>query len=166
MFTLDNNDFFIMNCLNIDNPGCSPEGTSLLWITQLFNGSAWAEVTPENYKATKNRLASKLISRYEEATGIKRTDSIEEIAIATPATFARYLNTPEGAIYAYHTAGWDAMLPRIMTTRDEQWIRGLQFCGGHGNRTLGYSSTYVNGYQTGQMVAQGILAAQAAKEAK
>jgi prolycopene isomerase len=93
---------------------------------------------------------------------IKITDSIEEIAIATPATFARYLNTPEGAIYAYHTSGWDAMLPRIMTMRDEQWVRGLSFCGGHGARTLGYSSTYVNGYQTGQAVGQAIT--QAMKE--
>lgn len=153
MFTLDQNDFFIMNCLNVDNPGCSPEGTSVLWITQLFHGEAWAGVTPANYKETKNRLAKKLIARYEETTGVKITDCIEEIAIATPATFARYLDTPEGAIYAYHTAGWDAMLPRIMTMRDEQWIRGLRFCGGHGARTLGYSSTYVNGYQTGQMAA-------------
>ena len=156
MNTLDNNDFFIVNCLNVDNPGCSPEGTSLLWFTQLFTGESWANVAPADYKAVKNRLAKTLITRYEEATGIKISDSIEEISIATPATFAKYLDTPNGAIYGYHTAAWDAMLPRIMTARDEQWIRGLHFIGGHGVRTMGYSSTYINGHQTGSMVAQGI----------
>ena len=151
MRTLDKNDFTIMNCLNIDNPGCSPDGTSILWATQLYETEAWEGVTPENYKATKNRLAKKAIEQYETAVGVKISDCIEEISIATPATFARYLDTPDGAIYAYHASGWDAMLPRIMTMRDEQWVQGLLFCGGHGTRTIGYSSTYINGYQTGQM---------------
>ena len=154
MYTLDDNDFLIVNCLNVDNPGCSPDGTSILWITQLFGADTWSDVSPVNYKATKNRLAKKAIDRYEAVTGIKIADSIEEISVATPATFARYLDTPGGAIYGYHAAGWDSMLPRIMTARDEQWVRGLLFCGGHGTRTLGYSSTYVNGYQTGQTAAQ------------
>jgi prolycopene isomerase len=156
MYTLDQNDFLIVNCLNIDNPGCSPKGTSILWFTQLSDAGAWDGVGPVNYKATKNRLAKLAIDRYETATGIKISDCIEEISIATPATFARYLDTPGGTIYGYHTAGWDSMLPRIMASREEQWIKGLSFCGGHGARTLGYSSTYVNGYQTGQMAAQAV----------
>ena len=59
MYTLDDNDFFIMNCLNIDNPGCSPDGTSLLWATQLFAPGVWDSVRPEDYKATKNCIAKK-----------------------------------------------------------------------------------------------------------
>jgi prolycopene isomerase len=153
MYTLDNNDFFIMNCLNIDNPGCSPEGTSILWATQLFAPGVWDRVKPAEYKAVKNRLAAKIISAYESAAGIKISDCVEEISTAAPVTFARYLDTPDGSIYGYHGAGWDAMLPRIMGARNEQWIQGLRFAGGHGTRTMGYSSTYINGYQTAQLAA-------------
>ena len=156
MHTFDNNTFSIMNCLNIDNPGCSPEGTSLLWSTQLFAPGVWDEVKPQDYKALKNKLARKAIDQYEQATGIIISDSIEEISVATPLTFARYLNSPQGSIYGYHAAAWDAMLPRIMASAGEQSVKGLYFAGGHGMRTLGYSSTYVNGRQSAQMAALGI----------
>lgn len=156
MYTLDDNSFFIMNCLNIDNPGCSPEGTSILWATQLFAPNVWGSVKPADYKATKNRLAKQLISTYESVVGVKISDCIEEISVATPATFARYLDTPDGSIYGYQGVGWDAMLPRIMGMRSEQWVQGLRFAGGHGTRTMGYSSTYINGYQTAQMAAKDI----------
>lgn len=155
MDTLDNNEFFIMNTLNIDDPGCSPEGTTLMWVTQLFTPGVWDDITPENYKATKNRLAKGIIDRYEQVMGITIADCIEEISIATPATFARYLDTPQGSIYGYLGSGWDAMLPRIVAYPQEQFIPGLQFVGGHGMRTMGYSSTYINGHQ----IAQGVVKA-------
>ena len=153
MHTLDDNNFSIMNCLNIDNPGASPEGTSLLWSTQLFAPGVWDNVRPQDYKALKNRLAQKVIKQYEDATGVIISDCIEEISVGTPLTFARYLNHPQGSIYGYHTANWDSMLPRIMAKDMEQPVKGLYFAGGHGMRTLGYSSTYVNGKQSAQMAA-------------
>jgi len=156
MHTLDDNNFSIMNCLNIANPGCSPEGTSILWSTQLFAPGAWDNVKPQDYKALKNRLASKVIKQYEEATGIKISGCIEEISVATPATFNRFLHSPQGAVYGYHTATWDSMLPRIMTAASEQTLKGLCFIGGHGTRTLGYNGTYTGGYQTALMVAAGL----------
>ena len=104
MHTLDENDFLIMNCLNIVNPQCSPPSTSLLWATQLYAPETFADVTPQEYKALKNRLAAAAIDRYEAATGVRIRDHIEEISVATPATFARYLATPGGSIYGT-TAG-------------------------------------------------------------
>ena len=156
MHTFDNNSFSIMNCLNLDNPGCSPEGTSLLWSTQLFAPGVWDDVKPRDYKALKNRMARKVIDQYEQATGIKISDCIEEISVATPLTFARYLDSPQGSIYGYHSASWDSMLPRIMASAAEQSVKGLYFAGGHGMRTLGYSSTYINGRQSGQTAATDI----------
>ncbi len=158
MGTLHNNGFQIMNCLNIANPGCSPEGTSLLWSTQLYRGDAWADVKPEDYKKVKNEIAQKLIAQYEAATGIRIADCIEEISVATPATFARYLGTPQGAIYGSQGQPWDNMLSRIMTMRQEQYTRGLIFCGGHAFRLLGYSSTYKSGSAAGGMAIQTIMA--------
>jgi prolycopene isomerase len=154
MDTMDDNGFLVMNCLNIDNPGCSPEGTSLLWATQLFRGDSWTNVKPEDYKKVKNDLAAKLIKTYEDATGIKIADSIEEISVATPVTFARYLGTPKGSIYGYQDQMWDTMLARTMNRAAEQTIPGLIFCGGHAFRLHGYSSTYKSGAQAaGQALA-------------
>ena len=154
--SLYGNNMVIANCLNTDNPGCSPEGTCILWLTLGFSVDAWNDVTLEDYKAIKNKLAKDAIDQYEAATGVKISDCIEEIAIATPATFARYLSTPGGSIYGYAVTGFDSMLSRIMTARDENWIKGLSFCGGHGTRTIGYTPTYVNGNQTGLAVANEI----------
>ena len=153
MSSLEENSFLIMNCLNIDNPGCSPEGTSLLWATQLYDTSCWEDVSPRDYKALKNRIAKRLINRYEEVTGVKIHDCIEEISIASPVTYARYLNTPGGSIYGYHAFPWDSLLPRTMAIKEEQYVKGLRFSGGHSTRVLGYSSTYINGQQMGAAAA-------------
>lgn len=153
MHTLNENDFQIMNCLNIANPGCSPEGTSILWCTQLYKGNAWDDIRPHEYKRKKDEIAKKLIAQYEKATGIIISDAIEEISIAAPPTFARYLGSPQGNIYGYQGELWDNMLSRTMTMKEEQWIKGLYFCGGHSFRMDGYSSAYTTGITMGNMVA-------------
>ena len=158
MSTIETNEFQAMNCLNIANPGCSPEGTSILWSTQLYRGDAWTDVKPEDYKRVKTELAQKLIEQYETATGIKISDCIEEISIATPVTFARYLGTPRGSIYGYQGQMWDNMLSRTMTLPMEQWTKGLIFCGGHAFRMLGYSSSYKSGSAAAGQAIQAIRA--------
>jgi prolycopene isomerase len=153
MYTLDDNDFFIMNCLNIEVPDCSPEGTSLLWATQLYGEGSWDSVDRVNYSKEKNRLAKRIIDRYEEVTGITIHDCIEEISVSTPATFARYLSTPHGSIYGYHGQPWDSLLPRTMAMKDEQYIEALRFAGGYSTRMLGFSSTYLNGEMMAKLAA-------------
>lgn len=145
MDTIDQNDYQITNCLNIVNPDCSPKGTCIVWLTQLCRGDAWADITPQEYKKKKNETAKRLIHQYEEATGIKIADAIEEISVSTPATFARYLGTPNGTIYGYQGLSWDTMLARTMTFEKERYIKGLRFCGGFTTRMDGYSSAYVTG---------------------
>jgi prolycopene isomerase len=156
MNSMEENDFSIANCINIPIPDCSPAGTSILWFTRLFKAGVWKDVTAANYKATKNAIAKSLIEQYEQATGINIAGSIEEISIATPATFARYLGTPEGIIYGYHGQPWDGILARTMTHNQERWIDGLRFCGGHAFRMPGYGSTYMAGSITANLTAKDI----------
>ena len=151
MDTIDQNDYQITNCLNISNPGCSPEGTCIVWLTQLCRGSAWAGITPQQYKKKKNETAARLIRQYEEATGVTISDAIEEISISTPVTFARYLGTPDGAIYGYQGLPWDTMLARTMTFENEGYIKGLRFGGGFTTRMDGYSSAYATGTSAAKM---------------
>lgn len=144
-FSRETNDNFAVTCLNIVNPSASPRGTSHFAITCLFTDEAWGDVTPENYTTVKREFALSLLQRYEEAMGISIRDCIEEIVIATPVTYARYLGSPQGAIYGYFPDRWDGMMARTFSDGMEQTIPGLRFVGSHGVRLSGYMPTYISG---------------------
>ena len=152
---------YIVNCLNKVLPDCTPEGTSTLFFTMPFYpGDLPADLTPETYKKFKNDLAEKYIRDYEKVMGISIIDHIEEISIATPVTFARYLGTPDGTIYGYASEDWDNIIARTALKDMEYDTANLYFCGGHYIRGDGYPS----GYMTGHMAAGAVI--QALKEGK
>ena len=132
-------------CLNIANPECSPEGTTILCLTTLFTDNCWADVAPEEYFNEKDIFAARLITSFEEATGIIIHNNIEEIEVATPVTFARYTNSPQGVVYGYQADDWDSIIPRIMTEAVDCDTPGLRFCGGWGAQLSGVSSVIASG---------------------
>ena len=140
--------FVIVNCLNTVIPTASPKGTCTLFLTTMLSEKAWADVNEANYKKIKNKIAKRMIELYEKKLGISVKPYIEEIVIATPATFARYLNTPHGTPYGYEVQPWDTMIARIMNSKNEQFNENLYFIGAHGDRADGYSSAYSNGNST------------------
>jgi prolycopene isomerase len=85
--------------------------------------------------------------------GIRISDSIEEISIATPITFARYLGTPQGNVYGYTANRWDGYFPRVLAQEEEYTIKGLRFCGGHSTMLDGYSQSYLSGAETARLAA-------------
>ena len=124
----------------------SPKGTTIMYMTSLYFSDVFdKEINESNYFDLKDKLAKGYIRRFEEATGCKIFDAIEEIEVATPLTYARYTSTPDGTIYGYLTAGLDNMLPRLNTMYDETILKGLRFAGGHGVRSSGYNSSYLSG---------------------
>ena len=140
---------YVVNCLNKVLPDSSPEGTSTLFFTIPFMPGDFPEdLKPEDYKKWKNAVAEKFIRDYEKTMGVSVMDHIEEIVIATPATFARYLATPDGAIYGYANEEWDNVVSRTAMKDAEQKIPHLHFCGGHGLRGDGYPSAYITGAMT------------------
>jgi phytoene dehydrogenase-like protein len=132
-------------CLNNAIPDCSPEGTSILYLTTLFTGDCWKDVKPEDYFKIKNKIADDMIDEFEKALQVKIRDSIEEIEVATPVTFANYTGAYNGSIYGYEPVPWDSILPRMMCMNDEKYIKGLEFAGGFAFRCHGYSSTLMSG---------------------
>lgn len=144
-FSRETNDNFAATCLNIINPDASPEGTTHFGITCLFTDEAWGDVTPENYTAIKREYSLKLIEKYEKTMGVNIRDSIEEIVIATPITYARYLGSPQGAIYGYFADRWDGMMSRMFSDGMERTVPGLRFVGSHGARLSGFLPTYMSG---------------------
>ncbi len=140
-------------CLNRAVPDASPPGTTILSITTLFRGEAWAEVKPETYVDTKTRIADQLIGQFERATGTRIRDHIEEIEIATPVTFARYAGTPWGGIYGYELDPWDAVIPRVLAAPRERFVPGLDFAGGYATMGHGFSSALLSGREVARTVA-------------
>ena len=145
--------FYIVNCLNKVIPDSSPEGTSQMFFTMPIYGSdVPKDLKPEEYKKWKNDLAERYIRDYEKTMGINIMDHIEEISIATPVTFARYLGTPEGTIYGYRSSGWDNVIMRNQSQVKDNGIKNLRFCGGHGIMGDGYSCAYMTGEEAGLRV--------------
>ena len=105
-----------------------------------------AKISTEEYFKLKDRIAKECVDIYEEVTGCRIRDHIEEIVVASPMTWARYLGTPRGDVYGYEPAGWDGMFPRVQSGHHEDYtIHGLRFAGGHGTQMDGYSQAYLSG---------------------
>ncbi len=142
----------IANCLNILVPSASEEGTSIVTLTCAIKEKAWEDVKPQDYKKLKNKLAEKMIDIYERKLGIDIKPYIEEISVAAPPTFARYLNTPSGTPYGYQIQSWDTMMARILNSKNESYIQGLHFAGAFSERCGGYSPTYTVGNSVGRKI--------------
>lgn len=147
--------YYVVNCLNEVIPDASPEGTSMLFFTAFMRDEDFPQdLTPAEYKKWKNDIARRYIEHYEKTMGIDVMSHIEEIEIASPVTFARYLGTPAGEVYGYETSDWDSILARIQSVEKDYTVKHLTYCGGHGMRGDGYSCAYM----TGQIAADEVIA--------
>ena len=139
------------NCVTLINeviPDCTPEGTCFVQFSRFFAADAWTEdvVNEGNYWKIKEDFADKTIKQFEDYIGKPIRNHIEEIVIASPVTWARYLGTPYGDVYGYEPRTWDGMFPRVQSGHKlDHTIRGLRFCGGHGTQMDGYSQAYLSG---------------------
>ena len=86
-----------------------------------------------------------MIERFEKATGTNLHDHIEEIAIATPETYARYCGHPQGTVYGYESQYYDGLMNRIQMVEEDRFVPGLRIGGGYGERLLGFPSSYKSG---------------------
>ena len=93
----------------------------------------------------KNKYVNKMLKNVKDKMGINISGHIEECAVATPWTFARYLGVPEGAVYGYETRGWDGMMARMQSLDLDYPIKGLRPIGAAGPRGDGYSSAMICG---------------------
>lgn len=142
----------ILNCLNEIIPDCTPEGTSQLFLTTAYYGNGWDDVRPEEYNRLKTETARRMIEDCEQALGISIKPYIEEIVIAAPPTFARYLNTPEGTPYGYQMEPLDTFIQRAVARDKEDFVENLYFVGAATHRGDGYSSAFLSGIDAGQAI--------------
>ncbi len=146
------NGFCIINCLNEIIPDCTPEGTCQLFLTTMTFGDVMKDIEPKDYKKFKTKVAKDMIETCEKALNISITPYIEEIEIALPPTFSRYLNTPLGTPYGYMLEKWDSMLPRTIQYMGDQPFDNFFFCGASQERGDGYGCAYYTGEKAGGIV--------------
>lgn len=135
-------------------PGFSGPGRCQMNLTAMYSPDAInkSEMSKYDYELIKEQFADNLIKNFEEGTGIKIRDHIEELTVATPATFTRYTEAFRGNIYGYVCTALDGAVPRTMNQEQERFIPGLDFVGSAGFRAHGYSSVMTNGYQVANVV--------------
>ena len=127
-------------------PDAAGKDRAFIQFSKFYTGDPFADVTEEEYFKVKDRIARECVERYEQVTGCRLQGHIEEIVVASPVTWARYLGTPRGDVYGYEPAGWDGMFPRVQCGHKEDYtVHGLRFVGGHGTQMDGYSQAYLSG---------------------
>ena len=146
---LEYNNFSIFVSYNIADPSFSPEGTTVCSITSCLNSKDLTGLSYREYSSMKTVVAKKLIDNLKAKTGIDLSKNIEEIEIATPVTFARYLGTPEGSAYGHENRDWDSLIARMMNIEKDYAIEGLYPVGADGPRGDGYCSAFFSGIEFG-----------------
>jgi phytoene dehydrogenase-like protein len=144
-FSLSPQDNQAIICLNRADPECSPPGTTILSSTTLAGPGVWDGVTAETYIAVKQRLAGGVIEKMSRYLRVELAEYIEEIAVATPQTFARYTGAFQGIMYGYEQDPWDSVVARSMAAPGERFIKGLEFAGGFAAMGHGYAPSMISG---------------------
>jgi phytoene dehydrogenase-like protein len=119
-----------VHCYNYD-PTLAPKGKCVVTVKFYSkNGDHWIDLRrsdPEEYKRQKTAFAEQIIGVLEKKFGGVR-DAIEEMDIATPATYHRYTNNWQGS-----TQGWLPGKNLIALSPVDAVIPGLQdfYLAGH-----------------------------------
>ena len=119
-------DLRVLSCYDAADPDFSPPGTCQFALATLKFGRPWLTVAPDDYHDFKYRAAEQLLRGIEPVfPGVR--DYMEEVEVATPVTFMRYLGHPLGAVFGFGQLQKDALFfqPDRKTS-----IEGLYLAGG------------------------------------
>ena len=92
-----------------------------------------------------NEPAKILIEKHGSEAWIWLRTNIEEVEIATPWTFSRYLNSPKGSAYGHEVSRWDNVIARTLNVEKDYTVEGLYPIGCDSTKGDGYSSAYMVG---------------------
>jgi len=140
-------DLLAVSCYNIADPEFSPPGTCQVSLVSLKHATPWLRVPPDQYAKEKFRCAETMLTNCEAIyPGLR--DHIEEVEVATPLTFMRYLGHPFGSIYGFEQYRKDSLFFEPPRTSP---IDGLYFAGGWAG-DCGFEPTIKSGISAGRAV--------------
>jgi len=141
-------------CPNLITEEVSEEGTCVVSISIPVMSSVMDNLSQKDYLKLKNEYALKMIEKVEQYLDIDLQSHIEEIEIASPATFTRYAGSVSGALGNYLST-WQFAMTRVQTFFMNRKIKGLEFSGQF-NGNIGYMNMNF-GYRHGRKLAKKIL---------
>ena len=141
-------------CPNLITEDVSPEGTCIVSISIPVMSSVLEGLSQKEYLRLKNEYADKMIKKVEEYLGIDLSSHIEEIVVASPATFTRYASSASGSLGNYLSTA-QFIKVRALTFMMNRRIKGLEF-GGQFTGNIGYMNMNF-GYRHGKKLAKKIL---------
>ncbi len=139
-------------CLNLANPGCTPEGTCILSITALPRPEGWKNVKAEDYDRVKHETAKATIDTMSEYYGVNLLDHALEVIIETPMTVSHYTGMWNGCVYGYMHCMDDHIIARLQTAEEESVIKHLEFSGAHSISGNGMGPAVTNGRKAAKNV--------------
>ena len=148
-------------CLDLGNPGATPDGMCQFSITYLPLADGFLTLKEEDYYDFKRRMAKQMIEEYEKVSGVNIHDHIVEIEVVTPISISHYVGAWKGSIYGYSHSIDDHAVARMQMKEEEQFIKGLSFAGAHAISGNGMGPAVTNG----RAAAKAVLEAEEAKNA-
>ncbi|MDP7114961.1 MAG: NAD(P)/FAD-dependent oxidoreductase [Myxococcota bacterium] len=142
---------------NAVSPDISPPGTAMVVVTSLMYGEPWFEVAPQDYVATKQRMADQML-RLAERVAPDLRDAIEVIEIATPLTNMRYIGQLGGAVYGFEQTPGESTLFRLGHRGP---LGGLYFAGAFTQPGGGFEPAMLSGCAAGAKAVHRAAAAKA-----
>lgn len=137
----------VMSCYSMEDPGCCPEGASVIAIMARKTTDFWASLPPEKYYDVKEAYADKCLEfLYQYYPNIR--GHIEEAEAFTPLTIMRFIHEPKGAYYAIDLYFKDLIANKL--TLDSP-INGLYFCGAN-ILFGGYNTSLISGNATARLM--------------
>lgn len=133
--------FFFTDYSQIDS-GLTPKGKSVGTISTVDYFADWENLTEDEYRKKKDKVAHTLFKRLEEVIpGI--TDEIECYEVGTPKTIQKYTCNPEGIAYGF------AQIPRqsgIFRLSNKSPVKNLYFASAWTNPGGGFTGTIFSGW--------------------
>lgn len=126
---------FIAVCHNIVNKNYSEKGTCCLSLTIPVNYNDFLDSILED-------LIQNVIKNYEEITGAKIRNSIEEFLIVTPSDFKEHLGGIYNSIYGYRLSGLDSFIYRQFFKDLNYQLPNCYFVGGYSDFGNGYPHAF------------------------
>lgn len=134
----ENRSFTFVDYSQVDSALC-PEGKSVGVVCCIDYCRDWDDLSPEEYKQQKERVAKIFIKRLEELVpGI--TELVEHYEVGTSRTVARYTMNPEGAVYGF------AQTPNRVTKEPPETLENLHFASAWTKTGGGFSGAIYSGY--------------------
>lgn len=142
----DKSNLILTDHVQVD-PSLAPEGKGSLLLITYAAYSDWVNLDKEQYRQKKAKVANILIRRAQQyLPGLER--HIEVMEVATPLTFERYSDSPEGAIYGFAQTPQQAVINRLSP---ETKIRGLFLAGAWTQPGAGVHACFISGFNAAEI---------------